>query len=174
MKEELEKDLDAKVTTYEQFKLKQVGMWADQPDLIYEDKFQVEGLLTPVKAGYLLDAGKLVGKQMELTKEQLTRKNDVYMPCARSYSNDLEITIPNGYEVKGLEKLTYNETNPTGGFVSQAKVEGNLLKISTKKYYTHNFEKAADWPQLTSFMETAYAFTQQKILLQKVATTAQK
>jgi hypothetical protein len=174
MKTELEKDFDAKVTTYDQFKLKQVGMWKDNPDLVYEDKFQVEGLLTPVKAGYLLDAGKLIGKQMELTKDQLTRQNDIYMPCARSYANSFEIAIPDGYEAKGLEKLNYNETNPTGGFVSQAKMEGNVLKISTRKYYTHNFEKAQDWSQLTVFMETAYAFTQQKILLQKVAATAQK
>jgi hypothetical protein len=98
-----------------------------------------------------------------LTKE----KEDVYMPYARTFIYTINILIPGGFEVKGLEKFNVNVTNSTGGFISTANVEGNKVVIKTKKYYAHNFEKAANWKDMTAFLEASYNFTQQKLLFKK-------
>lgn len=168
MKKSLEGEFDAKIVSYDQFTLKKTGIWPDQSELSYQDEYKMEGLIESAGNGYLLNIGKLIGKQIDLTKEQLSRKDDIYMPYARSFNYEIEVSIPAGYEVKGLDKIQYNVTNSTGGFVSLAKMEGNTLKVITQKYYTHNYEKVEKWPDMTAFIEAAYTFTQQKLLLQKI------
>jgi hypothetical protein len=90
------------------------------------------------------------------------------MSSPRSYHNEVTVEIPEGYIVDGLEKLMYNVDNETGGFTSSAQVaEDGTLKIKTKKWYAHQYEKAEDWPKMLEFLEAAYHFTQTKILLKK-------
>lgn len=166
--EELQETLGSKVASYDAFELQQTGLWHEQPALKYKDEFTVEGLLERNGPHLMMPIGKLVGSQVSLKKEELTRKDDVYMTTARSFKHTITLTVPAGYEVKGLDKLNANVSNATGGFVSTAVLNGNQLTVSVHKYYAHNFEKAADWPQMVAFLEAAYQFTQQKVLFKKL------
>ncbi|MEM8907866.1 MAG: hypothetical protein AAGD05_08480, partial [Bacteroidota bacterium] len=82
--------------------------------------------------------------------------------------NHIRIELPDGYQIKGLDKLNKSVENATGGFISTAVVEGNELKISTRKFYHNNFEPAANWPMMIEFLEAAYQFTQEKVLFKKI------
>ena len=89
------------------------------------------------------------------------------MTYPRSYTNNISLIIPEGYSVQGLDKLNKNVQNQTGGFSSEAVVIDNVLTIKTNKYYKNYFEPAANWPDMVAFLEEAYLFFDDKILLKK-------
>jgi len=112
--------------------------------------------------------GKVIPKQLELNKNDIDRKVDVYAPYPRAFEYKISIEIPSSYRIKGIEKLNYNIVNPTGGFISKADIQNNILTINVKKYYINQFEKVTEWPKMVEFIEAAYNFTQQNILLEKI------
>jgi hypothetical protein len=167
IKSHLEEQLQAKVVDYNNFALLQTGMWESEGAVKYEDEFVLEGLLSKNGPNYMLEAGKLIGRQIALQKEEQKRKDDIFMPYARSYDYNISIKIPKGYEVRGLEQFNVDLTNSTGGFVSKAVMKDGKIVITTRKYYNHNYEKAEKWLEMVAFLEATYNFTQQKLLLRK-------
>lgn len=163
----LKKEYETEKITLKRFEIAQLGALAEKSEVIINKDFEIGGLFKKVGENYILDAGKLIGSQLALKKEELIRTQDVYMPYAREFKNTVKITVPAGYSVQGLEKFTYNISNETGGFVSKAELVENEIIITTHKFYNHLFEKAADWDKMTAFLEGCFQFTQQKILLKK-------
>ena len=163
----LKKEYETDKITLKRFEIAQLGALVEKSEVIINRDFEIGGLFKKVGENYILDAGKLIGGQLELKKEELARTQDVYMPYAREFKNTIYITIPTGYSAQGLEKFNYNITNETGGFVSKAEIVENKIIITTHKSYNHLFEKAADWDKMTAFLEGCFQFTQQKILLKK-------
>ncbi len=168
MKGQIEEQFASKIITYHNFKLLQTGIWDEKPSLKYEDDFTLEGLSVKNGQNYLIEAGKLISQQIALGKEELKRKDDIYMPYPRSFEYNITIEIPDGYEVKGLEKFNVNVKNATGGFTSKAEIKGQKLVINTLKYYSNNFEKAEKLPEIAAFLDAAYNFTLQKLLFSKI------
>lgn len=121
------------------------------------------------KAGnsYIIDAGKLTGGFLQLEVKDRKRTLDVYMPAARSLKYTINMTIPQGYKLKGMEELNTRKANKTGSFTSTATVNGSLLTIVVNRVYANNFEKAADWPLVAEVVDAAFAFNNAKILLEK-------
>lgn len=168
MKKQLEEQLEAKVVEYKDFALLQTGLWEDEGAVKYNDSFVLEGLVSKNGPNYILEAGKLIGKQIALQKEEKKRTDDVYMAFARSFEYSISIDIPKGYEVKGLEQFNVNVTNSTGGFISEAALKEGKIIITTRKYYSHNYEQAEKWSEMMAFLDATYNFTQQKLLLRKL------
>ena len=160
---------NSEVLDYESFQLLNNGRWGSREPFSFKESFSLKGLVRKVGPNYMLEVGKLIHEQVELDKKDFERKMDIFMPYARSFSYDITVDIPDGYVLKGVDRLDRKIENETGGFVSQAKVEGNQLKLQVKKYYNHNFEKLEDWPKMVDFLEEAYDFTQSKVLLYKMA-----
>ena len=123
------------------------------------------------KAGrnYILEAGKLIGGQIELDEDDRDRKLDIFMPYARSFKYEITVELPEGFTVQGLDKLNTDVENATGGFKSSATVEDGVLKINSFKYYKNNFEKVENWEKMQQFLDAAHNFTQQKLLLKKTS-----
>ena len=115
-----------------------------------------------------MDIGKLIGGQVEIDEKEKDRKNNIYMGYSRSFDNNINITIPDGYTVSGIDKLNTSIINETGGFTSKVTIEGNILKITTHKYYENNYEPKENWSKMVSFLDATYQFTQEKILLKKI------
>jgi len=122
------------------------------------------------KAGenYVFEIGKLIGGQAEIKDKELNRGNNVYLSFPRSFNDEIIFTIPGGYTVSGIDKLNKKVENSTGGFVSSATIEGNQLIIKTHKYYANYFEPGKNWKDMVAFLDAAYQFTQEKVLLKKV------
>lgn len=152
-----------------EFTIVNTGRYGIKQPLVLEEKFKIKDHLIK-KAGpnYLIEIGKLIGGQVTLTEEEKNRTNNVYMNFPRSFVNEIEFTIPTGYVVGKLDKLNIAIENETGGFISTASVEGDVLKIRTEKYYSNYFEQNTNWPKMVQFLEAAYQYTQEKIILKKV------
>ncbi|MBY0487285.1 MAG: DUF3857 domain-containing protein [Flavobacteriaceae bacterium] len=150
------------------FTIKNTGRFGKKSPLVYEEDFAVKNNLIK-KAGenYLVEIGKLITSQVEIDKKEKERKNNIYMVYPRSFENDITLEIPAGYTVAGLDKLNKKVENETGGFVSSATVTGNKLNIKTVKYYKNYYEPNSNWNKMIQFLDAAYQFTQEKVLLKK-------
>ncbi|RAR75721.1 DUF3857 domain-containing protein [Flavobacterium aciduliphilum] len=149
--------------------IKNSGRFGKNSPLTYEEDFSIKNnLIKKAGANYLLELGKLITSQIEIDKKEKERKNNIYMIYPRSFENEISFTIPEGYAVSGLEKLNKKIENETGGFVSTATLLGNKLIIKTTKYYKNYFEPNSNWDKMIQFLDGAYQFTQEKILLKKI------
>lgn len=150
------------------FEIKSTGRYGKKSALETEETFTVKNNLIK-KAGdkYLVEIGKMLTSQIEIDQKEKDRKNNIYMVYPRSFENEIILEIPAGYSVSGLEKLNKKVENETGGFTSSAEVKGNQLVIKTFKYYKNYYEANANWSKMIAFLDAAYQFTQEKVLLKK-------
>lgn len=148
--------------------VKNTGRFGSKVPLVYDEKFSIKNNLIK-KAGdnYIIEIGKMITSQVEIDKKERERANNIYLPFPRSFENEITFEIPSGYSVSGIEKLNKKVENATGGFTSTATVTGNKLVIKTFKYYRNYFEPNANWGKMVDFLEEAYQFTQEKVLLRK-------
>ncbi|NUY81738.1 hypothetical protein HUK80_12590 [Flavobacterium sp. MAH-1] len=167
LKKSISDEYDLKIEKYE-YTVKNTGRFGRNEPFVINEDFDIENNFVK-KAGnnYIVEIGKILTGQIEINQKEKDRKLDVFMPFPRSFENEIALEIPAGYTVTGIEKLNKNVTNPTGGFTSTAKVEGNKLVIRTNKYYTNYYEPNGNWPKMMDFLEAAYQFTQEKVLLKK-------
>jgi hypothetical protein len=151
------------------FEITNTGRFGKTTPLVYKEDFTIKnGLLKKAGGNYIFEVGKLIGSQVDISKKEKDRTTNVYFSFPRSFDDEIIIEIPQGYTPTGLEKLNKKIENETGGFISSAVLEGNKLKIKTYKYYTDYFQPNKNWSKMVSFLDAAYQFTQEKILLKKV------
>ena len=148
-------------------KILNTGVDASSPVFEFTETFTLDNLVKKAGSNYIIDAGKLTGGFLKLEEKNKTRDGDVYMSAARSFKYTIVINIPQGYTAKGMEEMTQSKSNKTGSFTSSAVLNGNKLTITAIRVYTHNFEKAADWPLVVDHIMAASDFDSKKILLEK-------
>jgi len=148
--------------------VKNTGRFGSKEPLVYDEEFTIKNNLIK-KAGenYVIEIGKILTSQVELKKKEKDRKNNVYMPFPRTIDNEIIFEIPSGYTVSGIEKLNKKVTSEAGGFTSTASLSGNKLVIKTSKTYTNYYEPNSNWDKISKFLDAAYQFSQEKILLKK-------
>lgn len=134
----------------------------------FTERFKAKNALIK-KAGpnYIIEIGKLIGGQIDLTEKERDRSANIYMEYPRSFNYQITLNIPEGYTVAGLDKLNKSVDNETGAFISTAKLEGNQLIIKTSKQYKNYYEPNSNWNQMILFLDEANQFTNEKILLKK-------
>lgn len=146
----------------------QTGRSDDKPEFKCSYKIAFRDAVKRAGANYIIDIGKFIEKQVQLTDDEKDRKHNIYMPYAQSFSNVIELSVPEGYIVQGADKLNMKVENKTGGFTSTATVEGNLLRIKTYKFYKTNYLEKDAWNEVMQFIQAAHEFTQKQILLKKM------
>ena len=164
---ELTERFQAKPTELAAYSVSNFGFHHGSPSFVMDETFTMDAFSKKAGNNFIVEVGKLVGPQLEIKPEQRERTIDVYMPYARSYRDTIEITLPEGYEFEGIEKLNKKVENETGGFISSAKLENGKLTITTHKYYSSHFEKAANWSKLVAFIDAAFEFSKEKLLLKR-------
>ena len=163
----VEGEYDVKVDDYA-FTIKNTGRFGKDNALEVNETFTINANYVK-KAGdkYLLELGRFLTSQIEIDKKEIERKNNIYMGFPRAFENEIVFTIPEGFSVSGLDKLNKKVENETGGFTSTAEVQGNQLVIKTLKYYKNYYEPNTNWNKMIQFLDAAYQFTQEKVLLKK-------
>ncbi|HET9824653.1 MAG TPA: hypothetical protein VFP87_04935, partial [Chitinophagaceae bacterium] len=162
----LKEDLD--VDKYEDFELLQDGRYGDTAMLQFKEKFTLKKLLSRAGRNYIFEVGKLIGDQVKLEPIELAgRQFDIWIPHARTIENNINVNLPKGYSVDGLQELNMNIDNESGSFISTARVDNEKVVITSKKIYKKNFDKKEAWPNYIAFLEAAYKFSQSKIVLRK-------
>ena len=169
--EELERlvtgNFDAKIDNYN-YSIVDMGRYGSKA-FVFNDSFSMEkSYLKKAGPNYIMEIGKLIGGQIHLEENELDREHDVYLNYAKQYKFEISFTIPEGYTIVGIDKLQKNTSNTTGSFKSAAIIEGNVLKINTSKIYAKRKYLASEWAQMISWLETAYNFSQEKIMLKKL------
>lgn len=158
---------DYEIESFDDFKLLASGRYPDSSQVLFLEKFKVKGLVEKAGRNYVLQAGMFIGEQLQIKESELKRENNIYMDFPRMIENEIVFTIPDGYKVEGIEALNMKTETEGGSFESSARVEGNQLIISTKKKYPSAFLPAESWGELVKFLDTAYQFTQKKVVLKK-------
>lgn len=149
--------------------LKNTGRFGKNEPLQYSETFVIKDHYIK-KAGnnIIVELGKFLTSQIEISKKEKERTNNIYMTFPRQIEQEVQLEIPAGYSVSGLEKFNKKVENETGAFISTAVQEGNTIVIKTTKYYNNYYEPNSNWSKMVDFLEAAYQFTQEKILLKKL------
>ncbi len=151
------------------FEINETGRFGLDSAFIYTENFNVENVLVK-KAGpnYIFEIGKLIGGQYNPEEKFRKRKGNIHRNYPISYDYEIRFKFPEGYTVTGIDKLNKHIDNNTGAFISTAEIIANELIIKTSKQYKHNYESNSNWESMLEFIDEAYEFTNQKILLKKI------
>lgn len=168
VKDNIETDYSVKPTDVTYYKIAEQGLEKQNKPFTMHQSFTMDGFVKKAGNNYMLDIGKLITGQIELTKEERKRTYDVNMAFPRTVAYELWVNIPEGYTLEGVESLNKSVINPAGQFVSSTKIEGNKLVLTITKSYNHQHEAVGAWDQMMAFMDAAADFTKQKVLLKKI------
>ncbi|RFS23961.1 DUF3857 domain-containing protein [Chitinophaga silvatica] len=165
--DEIQEQFDIKPKDLIEYKIEKMGLRHTDPDLVYHTTFTLDGLVKKAGNNYILNAGKLIGEQLQIKPEQRNRKVDVYQPFARTFEYQIELTIPKGYTLEGVDKLNKSVDNECASFTVTSTVADGKLQLKVRKVYKHNFEPVAKWESLLQVLDAAVDFGNQKLLLKK-------
>jgi transglutaminase-like putative cysteine protease len=120
---------------------------------------------------YLFKVGELIGPQVELYNER-PRQSNIDMGNAHSYERILRIKIPQGYKLNGLEdikrSITDGKASPQMGFVSNYKLENNLLTININEFYRQVQLPASQYDAFQKIINAAADFNKVTLVLEKI------
>ncbi len=150
------------------FQIVQSGRFHDKASLDYEIGFTTEELLHEVGGFLLLDVGKLAGNSIEISKRTRERMTDAVLDFPRTFIRDINIVVPEGYTVDGLEALNYHVENMVGGFSSTASFKNGSVFVELKRYYKKDFVPAKNWQDVLQIMDGYNNFTEQKLVFTKI------
>jgi hypothetical protein len=157
------------VVSYDTLQVIQNGLDANNPDIIFEEKYKVRDLLDVIdKNTFVLKIGEFIDTQIEINdKDDRERQGDIVLPYSRSFLYEVEVTIPQGITIEGLEQLNRNSDNETGRFLSEASFTNSILKIRTEKIYKGNFYSKEQWAEFLKFIDEAVDFRSVKLILKR-------
>ncbi|MGC4037317.1 MAG: hypothetical protein QM764_15260 [Chitinophagaceae bacterium] len=167
MKSQMESDFGVAVN-YKTFDVVAEGRSVMKPELMYKEVAQVSGKIRKAGKKLLINLSGLMGSQLQLRKEERERNFDIDCSFPRQLKWQINMTIPSGYTLEGVEDLAVNVDNETGSFISTAKVENNVLTISVQKIYKLRSFSKDKWPMMLAFVDAAYNFTHKLVLLKPV------
>ena len=151
------------------FEVIETGRYGFDSYLSYNESFKTkDAFIKRAGPNHIVELGKLITDQIELTEKDRTRSENIYMAYPKSYTYKITFQIPAGYEAIGLDKFNINIDNTTGSFISQAELDGDKIKVSVSKNYKNNYEPNSNWPLMVNFLDAANQFTNEKILLKKL------
>lgn len=113
--------------------------------MVYQGKLKTMTVMEKAGNRFLFKIGVLIGPQMEMYKET-ERKSDIEHSHNMVYERKIRFTIPDGYDVSGLEALKIHEAypaeEPTISFISDYVQNGNVIEVTiTERYDQLSFKK---------------------------------
>lgn len=129
-----------------------------------------ESLLEEAGDSYIFQVGKVIGTQSELYQET-ERVNPILMQYPNQYDYEIIVSIPDGYEVEGLESLIIKkELLDSNGkqkckFESNYKLDGNKIIITIQEFYKVSEYDIAEYETFRNVINAASDFNKAAILL---------
>jgi hypothetical protein len=154
--------------TIEDFELINQGRLSENPDLVFSVAMQTSDLVKNAGEYLIMEVGKIIGRNIDLSPKEKERENDIYMASPRKYEWVVGIDIPDGYTIENVDMLNFSVQNSTGGFSSNTTTEDGKVKLRATKFYLNNYEPLEKWPEMLEFLEAANEFVQQKIVFKIV------
>lgn len=156
-------------------KLENAQLDMDDPYKPFVINAQVRSTQLIERAGekYLLKIGELIGEQTQLYEAKPRETGiDIYYPHA--LVRDIEIEIPEGYEIKNVADLNFNlvhkeNENVTMGFVCTYEQQGNKLKVRIQEDYKNVIYPAQQYDAFKKVINAAADFNKVVLILDKKA-----
>ena len=129
-----------------------------------------ESLLEEAGDSYIFQVGKVIGTQSELYQET-KRVNPILMQYPNHYDYEIVVTIPDGYDVEGLESLIIKkelldeEGNQKCKFESNYTLDGNKLTIIIQEFYKTSEYDIAEYDTFRNVINAASDFNKAAILM---------
>ncbi len=140
--------------------------------LVIKAKLTTDYYIEPVGNNMLFKIGEVIGQQSEMYADK-PRINPIDIGPAHRYEREIVVMLPEGYTAKGLEKLNmkyeYMNANqqPSFGFTSSYKLEGNKLTIYCSEYYNDLTYPMEQFNEFKRVINAAADFNKISILLEK-------
>jgi len=171
LKEYREKNLNEEFTLKEYFekdiKIIKPAVISPKDNFIYQEHFTVTDFATKAGNKIFIPILPLLGEQVFIEDDKRERTTAIEQNNKRTLDNTFKVKIPEGYKAIGLSNFNISAETEVGSFTSTAKVEGDLLIISTKKVYKSLISTKESWKQYLVFLDAAYDLSQKKIVLSK-------
>src|SRR5574343_569683 len=167
-KEKYKKEYAALIEKYKQNQVYKTGRFGiDDPLVITENFSIISNFIKKAGNNYILDIGKFISSQVDIEEKEYERTNNIYTQFPRSFEYSIILDIPTGYSISGVEKLNIKIENETGSFISKAEIKDSKLIITSSKNYINSYEPSKNWKKMIAFLDAAYQFSQEKVLLKK-------
>jgi hypothetical protein len=151
------------------FELISDGRYDDSPVLSFKINTEFKNLISQAGPNYLVSIGTLIGSQLELKPDDMTRNFDIYQNYRRTFIDEISFEVPEGYMVADASGLNMKVDNESASFISVAEISGNTLKVKTTKTYKKLYDPKSKWENYIKVLDAAYEFQQKKIILKKKA-----
>jgi hypothetical protein len=161
---------DAKVIKREVKDMKMEDSAGDQPVTI-NSNYKAESLLENAGKSYLLNVGKIIGRQSELYQES-KRVNDIEMENPMQYKHHIYFKIPKGYKVKGLEDVNIDKAYEEDGkrlcqFVSSYTLKDGVVDINVHEFYKSTHFPKERYEDFRKVINAASDFNKLVLVLEK-------
>ncbi|HEX6432568.1 MAG TPA: hypothetical protein VF008_32965, partial [Niastella sp.] len=164
VKESLQGEFKQPVTNA-RFTLLSDGRTPKKNTLTFREEFELPDMVRKAGKKYLVNLAGLTGSQLQIKKEERSRKNDIDVRSPKTYTWNIQFKIPAGYTAEGLTELNKRSENETGSFTCTAKEENGSVMINVVKCYKVKNAPAAKWDEMLAFIDAAYNSTFKYILL---------
>lgn len=174
IKESVFEDVDVDLKNYTVANKEYEFNYDNSKPFTFDTKAQVkEAWLENAGKNYLFSIGKVLGKQTDLYQEK-ERKYPIDLYYPKKYLHTINLTIPQGYSVKSLDNLAISKQlkddegkEVIGSFISSAKMEGNVLKISIEEFYNFTHLEAKRYNEYRDLINAAFDFYKSSLVLSK-------
>ncbi|MFW6225072.1 MAG: DUF3857 domain-containing protein [Bacteroidota bacterium] len=134
-------------------------------------KGSISSLIESDGNDYHLKIGKVIGQQIKMhNKKEEQRELPIEINYPHHLNRDIRFIIPEGFTIKGLDKLRYNlsygpEKVPDIGFVSSYKQEKDTIHIQINEFYNKQQYAKERYPEFKKITNAAADFNQLQLLL---------
>lgn len=163
---------DVEVHSFEVENEKLINMTKNIP-FVLNYNYEAESLVESIGSDFLLNIGKVIGKQVELYQE-VKRVNPVEISYLNKYTYEFVITIPTGYKPINLDSFVISnvlndEKNETVcRFVSKYTIEEDKIIINVIESYNQLIIDKNFYEPYRNVINTAYDFSKKSILFERI------
>ncbi|MFM9945595.1 MAG: DUF3857 domain-containing protein [Bacteroidia bacterium] len=165
---------DAKITKVEYKNVDANDMNEAKKPTIVDMEFTASKVIENAGDNIIVKIGQLIGKQSELYNEK-PRQSKISNDYPHKYSRKITLYIPEGYTVKGLDKImiakkhSLNRGGVTDsiGFISYYTIDAQKLVIYCTEYYECLEWPKEQYPAYSEVINSAADFNKISVILEK-------
>jgi hypothetical protein len=157
-----------KIGEYKDFELVSPGRTREQTTMTFTDRYTIRELVNKAGANYMLEIGKLMGEQTSIEEdERNARQSRIDLAYPITVQSRIEVKVPSGYAVEGLDALTRSINNAAGSLNSSASVKDGVIIFEVTRVYAKATSPKEDWPSFVAIIDGAFDLSESKVILRK-------
>lgn len=143
------------------------GCTPDSTVLGFKFDCDVEGIVSRAGANLLVNVGRFIGKQTEISGTSRQRSIDVIRYSPETSRFKIVLEIPDGYtaDQSSVDALARNIAFRSGNFYATAKVVDNRVEVEVSERYTRAVYPVSAWEEILALADAEREFSTASVLL---------